>query len=57
MKTRPPSLSMPTDLKTSSDSISSFALNAPLEKEKLAHNFGKLVLLISKQDGGFKMMM
>ena len=33
VKTRPPSLSMPTDLKTSSDSTSSVVLNAPLEIE------------------------
>ena len=31
VKTRPPSLSMPTDLKTSSDFASSFVLKAPLE--------------------------
>ena len=56
MKTRPPSLSMPTDLKISSDSTSSFALNASLKTEKLAKSFGKLILLTSKQDGGFNMM-
>ena len=51
---RPPSLSMPTDLKISPDSNSSFALKAPLEMQELVYSFGKLILLTSKQDDGFE---
>ena len=43
---------MPTDLKISPDSNSSFALKAPLEMQELVDSFGRLILLRSKQDDG-----